>query len=313
MIRLITGLPGHGKTLFAVAELLRERAQDDSRPLYVDGIKGLTVPHSTIDGRDWQSAQDGAIIVIDEAQRVFPTRSAGTPPEHVAELARHRHRGIDLWLITQHPGNIDSFVRERLIEEHIHVVRVMGSDSAMIYRWSEVQTDPRSISARELAITTPWMYPKAAYSAYSSAVMHTGKRRIPWRKVIVAGLVVFVPALLATAYALMPGTGEQDTGALPAASAASPTTTQSPPRELTPEQWLAQYEPRIPSRPESAPAYDKMMATAEPPKLLCIDVELAGCLCYTDQLTKWQGIPESQCKRIAKHGQFQLQVVGRRR
>lgn len=306
MIRLITGLPGHGKTLWTVAQLLQERAKDDSRPLCVDGIRGLTVDHISIDGRDWEKAPDGSIIVIDEAQRIFPTRGASTPPPHVAALATHRHRGIDLWLITQHPGNIDSFIRERLIEDHVHVFRVAGSESAMVYRWSEVQTDPRSMGAREAAITSAWMYPKEAYAAYSSAVMHTAKPRIPWSKLAMIAGGLLAPILFVFGLSLLPGVRADepvDVGAL-SIPARSPQES-APAAQLTAEQWLARYTPRVPYRPESAPAYDRFMAASEPPRIACIDVQLKGCKCYTEQATPWEGIPRATCQRLAREGLYQ--------
>lgn len=305
MIRLITGLPGHGKTLWTVSQLLAERARDDSRPLRVDGIRGLTVPHVPIEGIAWQDAADGSLIVIDEAQRVFPTRGAGTPPAHVAALSTHRHRGIDIWLVTQHPGNIDSYVRERLIEEHIHVMRVMGSESAMVYRWNEVETDPRSESAKAAALVEPWRYPKEVYNAYSSAVLHTAKRRIPWRKVLLVACGLLAPVLFVVALAALPGQPEETVPDVAQASPGSPQAAPAAAPILTAEEWLARYTPRIEYRPESAPAYDRYMADARPPRVFCVDVKDVGCSCYTEQATRWTGINQATCKRVARNGIYE--------
>lgn len=314
MIRLITGLPGHGKTLRAVSELMKLREADDSRPLCVDGIRGLKVPYTEIDARDWSSCPDGSIIVIDEAQRIFPTRGNGAPPEHVSLLATHRHRGIDFILITQHPGNIDSFIRERLIEQHTHVMRVLGSESSMVYEWPEVQTDPRSNTARQSAITTPWPFPKAVFGMYDSAVMHTAKARLPWRKILLMSSVLLVPFLLWFAWSSMPSNRLQEANPLiGAATASTPATLQEAKRRVTtPDEWLAQYQPRIAYRPESAPAYDREMSRQRPPRVVCIDVELAGCSCYTEQATPWNGVPKDTCKRLAREGVYQP-VLGRSR
>lgn len=305
MIRLITGLPGHGKTLWAVAQLLDERKRESGRPLFVDGISGLKMPHQVIDGTRWQDAPDGALIVIDEAQRVFPTRGTGTPPAHVAALATHRHRGIDIWLITQHPGNIDSFIRERLIEDHVHLFRTAGLQAAVVYRWAEVQTDLRSDKVRESALQSPFVYPKAVYDEYTSAVLHTARRRVPVRKlaVLIAGLCG-VPLLLWAAISSV-GPSVEAPATVSAVSAQPAPPRQEGPRQMTADEWLARYEPRVSYRPESAPAYDASMASSVPPRLVCIEVELAGCSCYTEQATPWTGVPLATCRRLARDGLYQ--------
>lgn len=306
MIRLITGMPGHGKTLWVVTELARLADEHASRPVYVRGIGGLKVDHVDLaDGRDWNKCPDGALIVIDEAQSAFPTRGASTPPQWVSDLAVHRHRGIDLWLITQHPGNIDSFVRERLIEEHIHVMRVMGTQSSMVYKWHEVQTDPRSQASKAAAIVTPFPFPKASFDLYSSAVMHTGKSRLPFGKLgLIAACIVAVPLLAIGAFSLLPGaTPVEPPSVLPSPQAAAALPVSS---AMSADQWLARYEPRVPYRPESAPAYDRLIESAPPPKLWCMDVEVRGCVCYTDQMTLWQGVAPATCKRIARNGIYHV-------
>ena len=112
MISLITGLPGSGKTNLLVHELM---TRDDlkNRPLFVDGIPELKIPTMEIpEGEDmttWHKwAPTGAILVIDEAQRIFRPRPAGAKvPDYIQELETHRHKGIDIFVITQHPRLID--------------------------------------------------------------------------------------------------------------------------------------------------------------------------------------------------------------
>jgi len=313
MIRLFTGLPGHGKTLRVVHELIEARAKDDARPLYVRGINGLTVDHATLEGPDWQDCPDGALIVIDEAQQVFPIRRSGEVPAYIQALATHRHRGIDIWLITQHPSLIDSFAR-KLIDRHTHIFRISGSEVAQVYEWGEVQDDPRSMSAREVSEAHTWKYPKAVYGAYSSAVMHTAKFRIPKKLVYLLACVVVggvcIVGVVGWGKSRMEGTiSASDVNASPvgAALAARPPA----PVPKTAEEWLAQYAPRVAYRPESAPAYDRLMQAAPPPKLYCVDVEFKGCTCYTDQMTIWQGVQQDQCARIAKGGLYRVAVPSR--
>jgi len=313
MIRLFTGLPGHGKTLLVVSLLLELRAKDASRPLYVRGITGLTVDHALCEGTDWCDLPDGSIVVIDEAQQVFPVRRAGDPAEYIRNLATHRHRGIDIWLITQHPGLIDSFAR-KLIDRHTHVFRVASSEFAQVYEWGEVQDDPRAMSAREVAETHTWKYPKAVYGAYTSAVLHTAKARIPKKLVM---LVVVVLVGLASVWMFKSWAHDKvspveaeasqpslfhDARSVAASGARAPIKTA--------QEWLAQYEPRIPYRPESAPAYDRQMTSAPPPRLVCISVEGLKCQCYTEQATPWAGIRQELCEDLARSGIYQPAIRG---
>ena len=121
-IYLITGTPGAGKTLNTV-QMVRERAVKESRAVYfanIDGmfnVNGLTfdnwhkMANPTDEGVDlatditphsWQNAPDGSILLIDECQDYYPTISANAPqPAYIMDYAKHRHRGFDVYLITQ--------------------------------------------------------------------------------------------------------------------------------------------------------------------------------------------------------------------
>jgi zona occludens toxin len=302
MIRLFTGLPGHGKTLRVVSELMALRAQDSSRPLYVRGITGLTLDHATCEGHDWCNLPDGSIVVIDEAQQIFPVRRSGDPADYIRNLATHRHRGIDIWLITQHPSLIDTFAR-KLIDRHTHVFRVASSEFAQVYEWGEVQDDPRSMAAREVSESHTWKYPKEVYGAYSSAVLHTAKARIP-KKVVMLGVVVvlaFVCVFTMWSWASDRISPEPDVvQSKPNLQPASALVKSKPIQ--TAQDWLAMYQPRVAYRPESAPIYDKQMQTAAPPRLVCIDVEGLRCQCYTEQATPWEGVKRSDCEKLARTG-----------
>lgn len=108
MLYLITGVPGSGKTLKMISDLM---TRDDlkNRPLYLDGIPevdGQIIPNLPIpEGETMQTwhkwAPTGAILVIDECQRVFRPRPSGSKvPDYVAELETHRHKGIDIFIDT---------------------------------------------------------------------------------------------------------------------------------------------------------------------------------------------------------------------
>lgn len=86
---------------------------------------------------------NGSIVVIDEAQNIFPPRSAGSKtPEIVEWLHVHRHSGVDIILITQMPGRIDKQVRD-LVGAHYHIHKTpLGV--RMRYFWDYCENSPKS-------------------------------------------------------------------------------------------------------------------------------------------------------------------------
>lgn len=213
-LNLITGVPGSGKSLYTVAEVIAKITAD--RIIY-SNVNGLNVP-----GRDvlplegyepdawaamsqaerdakqalnnWhQWAPGNAVLVYDEAQRVWRARSQGSkvPPE-IAALETIRHGGVELWIITQHPNLIDANVR-RLIGRHIHVRRIWGLSRAMLYEWDHCSDLGRVSNA----IKRQWGYPKKAYAWYKSAEVHNkAGGRIPVAFWLLALAALAVPAAL---------------------------------------------------------------------------------------------------------------------
>jgi len=107
-IELQTGLPGHCKTLYTLdrIEALRKKS---GRPVFYNGIainKDKLPEWQEIEADKWYTAPPESIVVIDEAQRIFRPRPAGSQvPKHESELETHRHGGIDLVLMTQKPSH----------------------------------------------------------------------------------------------------------------------------------------------------------------------------------------------------------------
>jgi len=132
-IRLHTGLPGHGKTLMTL-DMVNEWATREGREVYYSGIKDLKLSWQEIDPKDWKKCPPKSIVVIDEAQFTFGKVAKADDVPHIADLTVHRHGGIDIVLITQHPMLLDPFVR-RLIDKHVHVVRRWGSQAATLHEW----------------------------------------------------------------------------------------------------------------------------------------------------------------------------------
>jgi zona occludens toxin len=208
MLELRTGVPGAGKTLSAVERLAKLQARwdshpDEARPVFVSGIPDLALPHSEMPLKsvqirkagspslvpDWDEMPDGSLVIIDEAQGVFPPRSsASEAPAHVAWLNTHRHRGFDIWLTTQHPKLIDASVRA-LIGKHQHYRRLFGGMRCAVYEW-DCCSD--SLSGLKTAVISYWSYPRKAFKWYKSAEIHTKQNfKLPrWLLIPVLGFVL---------------------------------------------------------------------------------------------------------------------------
>lgn len=193
MITLITGVPGAGKTLYCVSEVLQPVCSTD-RAVYVDGIPDLSLRHEPApDPLDWPNwAPHGALIVIDEVQRIWRPAPAGQSPHtSIAELETHRHKGLDFVIMTQHPNLLHTNVR-RLVGRHIHVRRTaMG---VYVYEWPEcVNPDTAWKNAH---VKLRWSHPKKAFGLYKSASIHQQvKHRLPKAVWFFAASVAAVVAL----------------------------------------------------------------------------------------------------------------------
>jgi zona occludens toxin (predicted ATPase) len=200
MLAMITGTPGSGKTLYAVSLILK--FVDENKKLAAQGkeIRGIfsDIDGLNIDGvepapDDWTTTPPGSIIFYDEVQRRpdFKAVSAsGNSKSHiVTELETHRHKGYDIFLITQFPVLINQHVRA-LVGEHYHLHRGWGLPSATVYLWAYCVTDPNSLSKKRIAERDfRFNYPKRIFKYYKSATIHTHKMRIPSKFLVIVGSI----------------------------------------------------------------------------------------------------------------------------
>nr|WP_315489899.1 zonular occludens toxin domain-containing protein [uncultured Rhodoferax sp.] len=318
MIYLRTGANGTGKTLLTLKEVY-DKAIKEARPVYHNGrfapaAGGPLSSWTELDIKDWQSVPDGAIFVVDECHNDFPVRSSSAPvPEYVRMLAEHRRRGFDFYLITQHPGNIDAFVR-RLIGApgfHQHLKRVSGAPLVSVLEWPAVNDQPQKNGSGSSAAVKMVSYPKEVYSWYESTSLNTAKVKIPFQAKLLAACVLLVPVLMyygwTTFQARQP---YKPAAATP--TAAVPGTPVAPPGQLspagqpvqTPQQYLASFQPRIDGLPHTAPRYDEATKpTTAPFPAACVSMG-SRCDCYTQQGTKLQ-TSAHLCKQIVAGGFFQ--------
>lgn len=316
MLHLITGTNGAGKTLFALKWVM-ERAKKEGRPVAHNGRfkaipDGPLADWKQIEFKDWQAEPDGTIFLIDEAHNDLPTRGTGTPPEHVKMLAEHRRRGFDFYLITQHPANIDSFVR-RLIGNpgwHRHLKRIWGRERVSVLEWDVVNLNcEKPDSSRASGSSSIVGYPKEVYGWYESATIHTGKSKIP--KMVWVGVGAIVVATVGTILSMsrVAAIGNTADTKVPAQQVKSGSSSPfsdggNTPRPLTTAEYIEHRKPRLGDFPHTAPAYDKITEPVTAPyPAACVYMPSKGCQCWTQQATL-MFTSDDVCMQVVKRGYF---------
>jgi zona occludens toxin (predicted ATPase) len=193
MIYLVTGVPGSGKTLYAIKLILD--FIKEGRTVYAD-IDGLNIDGVLPAPDDWRDTPDGSVVVYDECQQKFgPDGSGRSKDTRVQALEVHRHTGHDIVFITQRERLLHTHIRD-LVGKHFHIQRQYGSHVVKIFKREEViQTSSRSVLERcdqEL-----WKYDKSLFDCYKSATVHTHKFRIPTKlKAMFGGIAVLIVAVV---------------------------------------------------------------------------------------------------------------------
>lgn len=195
-ITLVTGVPGSGKTLWAVWSLLKEIKA--GRRIVANGIRDLAIDHELWDDdmvREWHKhCKPNDVIVIDEVQRIWPPVSASVKAsEDIEKLHVHRHFGVDIVVITQHPNRMNKTIRD-LVGRHVHVRRLFGGRRAMLYEWDHAH-NPNS-GLRD-AVKHVWGYPKEVFSLYTSAELHTKPKAVTPKALFILPVALIVAVVLA--------------------------------------------------------------------------------------------------------------------
>lgn len=311
MIYLRTGANGTGKTLLTLRDV-REKSLKENRPVYYNGRFELTADFGwqKIDIKDWQAQPDGAIFIVDECHNDFPVRKGNEPaPEYVRMLAEHRRRGFDFYLISQHPLNIDLFVR-RLIGSpgwHQHLKRASGAPLVSVIEFNSVNDQCQKTGSGASGQVTMVPYPKEVYNWYVSTSLDTAKVKIPFQvKVLVAALIL-VPVLGWFGWRTFMGQFDKKKIDTPAAQTTSLNATAKPQdaikTAMTATQLVDSYIPRIEGFPNTAPRYDEITKPVTAPyPAACINMG-SKCDCYSQQATKLQ-VKFDLCIQIVKNGYF---------
>lgn len=286
MITLITGVPGSGKTLYTVSDIVKKligttvvEVDDDGNEIIhpatvFTNINGLKLEHDLIDGSDtgglgnWhQWAKPGAQIVYDEAQKVWPIRPNGSKiPDCIQALDTHRHMGVNLNLLTQTINNLDRHLHG-LIGRHLHIRRIGNLPIAIIYEWDHCS---RSLMYSKAFSKRVWWYNKNDYKLYKSAKVHVKvTRKSP------TIIYLFLASLVGLAFAVPSAWGKFSGVFWPEEKqqVAQASTIKSAPAPTADKPAPASPAPAV-----SSPAPEP----AKPLLAGCI-ATAARCLCFTDK------------------------------
>lgn len=300
MITLTTGLPGGGKSLYTIC-YIKQLSEKENRPVFYHGIKDLALPWIYLeDPSNWHECPEGAIIVIDECQSTFRPRANGSAvPRHVAELETHRHKGHDLFLITQHPMLLDPNVR-RLIGKHFHVVRNFGFNKATVHEWNQLKESPDK--TRSDSIRHDFVYPKEAFSYYKSAEIHTVRGKLPARVYMLFVIPFLIAGLVWAAFSTLSRSKADEAHESPIKEVDVQHAAYKANESGKPD-YIEARLPRIAGMPQTSPVYDDLARPTEVPYPAACVLIRDKCTCYTQQATKLE-TDDVICRQIVANGIF---------
>ena len=326
MIYLFTGNMGTGKTSRVVSMILNneyglfkmklEDGTEVDRPLYfchIDGLDKRKFNAHELTEEEIMSAPlrdiipQGAVLIVDEAHYTYPVRAAGRPvPPYIQELTELRHHGHTVILMTQHPSQLDVFVRN-LVSKHTHLERkAVGMKQYSWYKCVTNLDNPAAVSGVESA---SWKPPKEAFKYYKSSSQHQKfKKNIPLAVWALVAIFAFMAWKGYNVYQIyQQGTGQQEQ-VEPQEAAASqpqmelPTETETAVKidnSLNPTDFI----PTLAEKPESKPLYDSVRQVKTFEYIAgCVEGGNSGCTCYSDQGTPLKEITKTMCKDYVRNG-----------
>ena len=340
MIILMTGNMGTGKTSKVIQMIidnedkLAEMPVYDTdgktildwikRPIYTAHIDGIdevklgvcSVTHEHMRSDTLENLFPvGSLIIVDECHYVYPVRPSSRPaPDYIAKLTELRHQGHTLIIMTQHPANIDSYVRN-LVSRHIHLARKQAT--TRLYEWNECMT---SFSPMVLKDATSRLYrpPKKAFEYYKSSSVHVKhKRRISPMVYVLLGCIISIAFIIYR----FSGKNEPEqpinvtqqteldaqmaSDVLPNATQPSVAISSSGANNDTPQAGQSlkptDFVPTIAEKPESKPLYDGIRQPKTFEQVKGVMISKGKCTAYSQQGTV-VNVSDVFCKKWAKDG-----------
>lgn len=315
MLIIVTGETGNGKTAHVV-DMLAHDEQFKGRPLFVSGIPELKLEHQKCppveewtkeepnpddisETLQWFTFPPGSLLVVDEAQRIFRPRTVGSKvPPITQAIETHRRSGIDIILITQHVGLLDSNCRKHC-KRHIHLAETFLGRYR--YEWMGVG-EPNERTSRQLANRRRYKLPQRSFHLYKSAEVHNSiKRPVPLLAYVVgvAGILTVVTGVFI--YNRVTGRAV-DTAAfsdklLPAQApfGAAPRGAPGFVPKQSKQDYLDDLIPRRPGLAHTAPKFDQVAQVAEAPYIVGCLQKSTSCVCFDQQSGLYDG-NEDACK-----------------
>lgn len=327
MIYLFTGNMGTGKTSRVVSMILNnedglfkmklEDGTEVDRPLYfchIDGLDKRKFNAHELTEEEIMSAPlrdiipTGAVLIVDEAHYTYPVRASGRPvPPYIQELTELRHHGHTVILMTQHPSQLDVFVRN-LVSKHTHLERkAVGMKQYSWYKCVTSLDNPAAVTGVESA---SWKPPKDAFKYYKSSSQHQKfKKQIPLAIWALIAIFAFMGWKGYNVYQIyQQGTGQVEQAELQEIAASQPQTeAQTPPTQPTAKVNNSlsptDFVPTLAEKPESKPLYDSVRQVKTFERVAaCIEGGNSGCTCYSDQGTALKEVTKAMCKDYVKNG-----------
>lgn len=314
MLKLVTGLPGDGKTSNELWDFLHSDAYKN-RPKYCTPVNGFDAQANGVTEiahlDKWQELPDASVVFVDEVQKYCGTNIGNSIPPWVEAFAEHRHRGFDFIFTTQSPMFLHPFPR-KLAKPHVNYIRPWNMKMVR-YTWDGVQNDPTTKAAKALGQSAFVKPNPEVFKLYTSTVMDTHKAKPPVKLLAVLGVALFVViGGSAFAYYRLKHIADpvetvvvdpRSTEAVKTASVIPDTFAVG---EADGPVWTEEsMKPRIGGLAYTAPVYDKLTAPSDFPRVAaCLSSKTRStCNCYTQQGTPID-VPKSACEVFVTYSSF---------
>lgn len=313
MLKLVTGLPGDGKTSNELWDFLHAEPYK-ARPKYCTPVNGFDAQAHGVTEiahlETWQELPDGSVVFCDEVQKYCGTDIGTQPPKWVQAFAEHRHRGFDFIFTTQSPMFLHPFAR-KLAKPHVNYIRPWNMKMVR-YTWDAVQNDPSTKTAKAMGQSQFVKPNPEVFKLYTSTVLDTHKAKPPVKllTIFIAAVVVVIASVSFAVYRLnsvsetvTPATDPRSTAAVKQAASIPETFALGEGKEPV---WTEEsIKPRMPGLLYTAPVYDKLTAPTDFPRVAaCMSSKTRStCNCYTQQGTPIE-VPKGACEVFVTYSSF---------
>lgn len=228
-IRLVTGVPGSGKTLLTIDDVVHHKNWEN-RPVFYYGIRGLKKDElgwveltkeelTTVfenknadELKAYNAFGSEAIVIVDEIQTLYPPEPASRQLRPFIQWCQtHRHHGTDLIFTSQHPSQLHYGLRVLVtdfwyIERQRKVVlRDIKKVPIVKYTWPAFRNDYMSHHAKIAGMLEEIILPSRSYDYYESAEVHTHKQKLNKYQIIIPVLFLLIALFIFWAYSTITG------------------------------------------------------------------------------------------------------------